>query len=109
MTISDVRWIRDAHGKLALDLLLDGQHVRIRSSQRPALTRLGLLDGVVLLASNRGGRMSNPLVQGDYAPTFQPRDLVGCTDNPTVFALYQAMCDAIRGGTWQAGARPSGE
>jgi hypothetical protein len=29
---------------------------------------------------------------------------VGCTDDPSVFALYQAMCAAIRTGTWHEGA-----
>lgn len=107
MKITDVSWIRDAHDKLALELLLDGHPVRIRSSQRTELTERGLLDGVVFLDSERAGQMLNPYVHGNYAPAFAPRDLIGCTDDPAVFALYQTMCAAIREDRWRVGVQPT--
>jgi hypothetical protein len=33
-------------------------------------------------------------------------DLIGCTDDPQVFTLFEEMCDAIRAGTWRPGPRP---
>lgn len=106
MRITDVTWGRDQHGRPALELRLDGHPAHIRSSQRTEMTMRGLLDGIVFLDSERGRQLPNRFVQGDYAPAFGGLELVGCTDDPRVFALYQVMCDAIRGGTWRAGQQP---
>lgn len=100
-------WTRDHYGSPVLELKLDGHPAYIRSSQRSELTRRGIVDGIVFLNSERGSQLPNIYVQGDYAPTFQGLDLVGCTDDPGVFSLYQAMCEAIRTGTWHEGARPA--
>jgi hypothetical protein len=105
--ITDVAWVRDGHGRQALELTLDGHPFHARSSQRPALTRLGIVEGVVFLESERLGQQPNPYIRGDYAPAFEPRDLIGCTDDPGVFALYQAMCDAIRTDRWRPGPQPT--
>lgn len=107
MKISDVRWVRDHHGKPALDLRLNGHPAHIRSSQKTELTRRGLLDGVVFLDSERGSQVPNSYVQGDYAPAYEGLDLVGCTDDPGVFALYEGMCQAIRADRWREGAQPN--
>lgn len=106
MTITDVAWSRDQHGRPALELRLDGHPAHISSSQRTEHTALGLLDGIVFLNSERGRQLPNRYVQGDYAPKFGGLELVGCTDDPRVFALYQVMCDAIRSGTWLPGQQP---
>jgi hypothetical protein len=106
MTITDVAWVRDHHGKPALDLKLDGHPAHIRSSQRTDLVERGILDGIVLLNSERGGQVPNTFLQGTYAPAYQGRDLIGCTDDPEVFALYQAMVQAIRTDRWREGAQP---
>jgi hypothetical protein len=106
MKITDVAWVRDHHGKPALDLRLDGHPAHIRSSQRTELLDRGLLDGVVFLDSERGSQIPNAFVQGNYAPAYQGLDLVGCTDDPGVFALYQAMVQAIRTDRWHEGAQP---
>lgn len=107
MRITDVAWIRDQQGRQALELKLDGQPVRIRVSQKTELTRRGLVDGVVFLDSEREARLPNLYVRGGFAPEYEGMDLVGCTDNPEVFALYQEMCEAIRTYRWREGSRPS--
>ena len=107
MNITDVAWIRDHRGRPVLELRLDGHPVHIRTSQKTELTRRGLVDGVVFLDSERGAQLPNLYVQGDFAPEYEGMDLVGCTDNPGVFALYQEMCEAIRTDTWREGPRPS--
>ena len=106
MKITDVAWVRDHHGLPALDLRLDGHPAHIRSSQKTELTRRGLLDGIVFLDSERGSQVPNIYVQGNYAPAYGGLDLVGCTDNPQVFALFQAMCQAIRTDGWHEGVQP---
>jgi len=103
MIITDVAWTRDHHGKPVLELRLDGHPAYIRSSQRTELTRRGIVDGIVFLDSERGGQQASTYLQGDYAPDFQGLDLVGCTDDPQTFALYEAMCAAIRTGAWREG------
>ena len=85
---------------------LDGHPAHIRSSQRTALTDRGIVEGIVFLDSERGSQVPNAYIRGDYALTYQGLDLVGCTDDPGVFALYQEMCAAIRADTWRVGARP---
>jgi len=44
---------------------------------------------------------------GNDAPDYAGLDLVGCTDDPQVFALYQEMCRAISADTWHDGPRPT--
>jgi hypothetical protein len=106
MTISDVAWTRDHHGKPVLELKLDGHPAYIRSSQKTELTDRGIVDGIVFLNSERGSQVPNAYISGDYAPTYRGLDLVGCTDDPQVFALYQEMCRAISADTWREGPRP---
>jgi hypothetical protein len=106
VNITDVVWTRDHHGKPVLELKLDGHPAYIRSGQRTDLTDRGIVEGIVFLNSERGSQLPNVYVHGDYAPAFQGLDLVGCTDDPGVLALYQEMCAAIRTDTWRPGARP---
>jgi hypothetical protein len=107
VTITDVAWTRDHHGKPVLELKLDGHPAYIRSSQKTALTSRGIVDGIVFLDSERGSQQSSTYLQHGDGPEYQGARLVGCTDDPGVFTLYQEMCDAIRTGTWHAGARPA--
>ena len=44
-------------------------------------------------------------MRGNATPGLSERDLVGCTDDPAVFALFEQMCGAILAGTWRAGQR----
>jgi hypothetical protein len=106
VNITDVAWIRDHQGRPILALRLDGHPVHIRTSQKTELTRRGLVDGVVFLDSERGAQLPNLYIRGDFAPEYEGIALVGCTDDPEVFALYQEMCEAIRTDTWQEGPRP---
>jgi hypothetical protein len=103
MTLTDVAWTRDHHGKPVLELKIDGLPAYIRSSQKTELTRRGIVDGIVFLSSERGSQESGAHIHGEHEPTSQGLDLVGCTDDPGVFGLYQAMCAAIRAGTWHEG------
>lgn len=83
-----------------LELLLDGHPAYIRSSQKTVLTSRGIVDGMVFLASERASQLPNVYLQGRSVSTERDIELVGCTDDPGVFALYQAMCDAIRTDRW---------
>lgn len=107
MHVTDVFWSRDQRGRPVLKLNLDGHAVQIPISQKTELTRRGLVDGVVFLDSERGAQLPNIYVRGDFRPEYEGLDLVGCTDDPQVFALYQEMCEAIRSGTWREGPRPA--
>ena len=107
MTITNVAWSRDLRGGPVLELKLDGHPAYIHSSQRTELTRRGLLDGIVFLKSERSSQVPGDYITGDYAPDYQGLDLVGCTDDPGVFALYREMCAAISTDTWQEGPRPT--
>jgi hypothetical protein len=107
MTISDVKWTSDLHGRPVLELRLDGHAAYIHSSQRTELTRRGILDGIVFLNSERSAQVPNIYIKGDFTPPFNGLDLVGCTDDPGVFALYDEMCGAIRADTWRVGPRAS--
>ena len=107
MTITDVFWSRDLHRRPVLELKLDGHPAYIHSGQRTELTRRGLLDGIVFLTSERSSQVPSDYITGNYAPDYQGLDLVGCTDDPQVFALYQEMCTAISTDTWHAGPRPT--
>lgn len=106
MSLTDIIWTRDHRGKPVLQLKLNGHPAYIRSSQKTELTRRGLVDGIVFLDSERSAQIPNTFVCGDFAPEYTGLDLVGCTDDPRVFALYEAMCTAIRTGTWCEGAPP---
>ncbi len=106
MTVDDVTWVYDQHGHPALDLRINGHPAHIRSSQKSELLRRGIIDGVVFLASERREQVPNIYMHGDFAPEYEGLALVGCTDDPEVFALYQEMCEAIRADRWRAGARP---
>jgi hypothetical protein len=105
MNITDVRWSLDHHGKPVLELRMDGHPAHIRSGQKTALADRGIVSGVVFLASERTAQVPQEFIHGDYAPTYTGLDLVGCTDDPRVFALFQEMCAAIRNDTWREGAR----
>jgi hypothetical protein len=107
VNVTDVSWTRDHHGKPVLELNLDGHPVHVRSSQKTALTDRGIVEGVVFLDSERASQLPNLYIRGDYAPDYNGLDLVGCTDDPTVFALFQTMCEAIRTDAWHEGARPA--
>ena len=105
MPITNVAWARDHQGRAVLDLELDGHPAHIRSSQKLKLIRRGIVEGMVFFASQRASQFPNICIQGDVGRELTEADLVGCTDDPQVFALYEAMCQAIRDGTWQPGSR----
>lgn len=105
MNVTDVAWTRDRHGKPVLELRPNGHPAYIRSSQKTELTRRGIVDGIVFLDSERSAQLPNAFVGGDFAPEYTGLDLVDCTDDPQVFALYRAMCQAIHTGTWREGAQ----
>ena len=107
MTITDVAWSSDIHGRPVLELRVDGHPAYIHSGQRTELTRRGLVDGMVFLTSERSSQVPSDYITGDFTPTFEGLDLVGCTDDPRVFALYQEMCAAISTDAWHEGRRPT--
>jgi len=107
VSITDVTWVRDQHGRRVLELKIDGRQAHIRSSQKTELVRRGILDGIVFLASERAAQVPGTFVRGDFTPAYQGLDLVGCTDDPRVFALYEDMCQAIRDDRWHEGPRPT--
>ena len=106
MIIADVAWVHSQRGLPTLELMLDGHPAHFRSRQKAELLQRGILDGLIFLASERGAQVPGTYVHGDYRPEFDGLDLVGCTDDPGVFALYQEMCDAIRSDRWKVGPRP---
>jgi hypothetical protein len=105
MTVTDVAWSSDVRGRPVLELKLDGHPAYIHSSQRTELTRRGIVDGMVFLMSERSSQVPSDYIKGDATPTFDGLDLVGCTDDPQVFALYQEMCAAVSTDTWHEGPR----
>ena len=105
MPITNVAWARDHHRRAVLDLELDGHPAHTSSSQKLKLLRRGIVEGMTFLVSERAGQFPNAFVKGDVGPELTAVDLVGCTDDPQVFALYDEMCRAIRTGTWQPGPR----
>ena|SRR5688572_9029821 len=107
MTITDVAWSSDLHGRPVLELKLGGHPAYIHSSQRTELTQRGLLDGMVFLKSERSSQVPSDYIKGNYAPEYEGLDLVGCTDDPGVFALYREMCAAISTDAWHLGPRPT--
>jgi hypothetical protein len=103
--ITNVEWVQDRRGRCALELRLDGRSAHFDSSQRSSLLDRGIVAGISYLSSERRDLTLNPYVQGSYGPTISSAELVGCTDDAGVFTLFTEMCNAIRNGTWVAGAR----
>ena len=106
MTITDVIWSLDHQGNPVLELKMDGHPAYIRSRQKTELTNRGIVNGVVFLRSERAAQDPCVYIHGDVARDSNGHNLVGCTDDPQVFALYQAMCEAIRNDRWHEGAQP---
>ena len=105
MTITDVAWTLDQRGRPVLELDVDGHPAHIRSSQRTDLLDRGIVEGMVFFASERSGQFPNAFMRGDGGPALSEGDLVGCTDDPAVFALFGQMCHAVLDGTWRPGPR----
>ena len=105
MPITNVAWARDHRRRAVLVLELDGHPAHISSSQKTELIRRGIVEGMTFFASERAGQFPNRFIHGDYGPELTEGDLVGCTDDPQVFALYEEMCRAIRADTWRPGPR----
>jgi hypothetical protein len=106
VTISNVAWAHDHHRRSVLRLELDGHPAQIPSGQKSELLGRGILEGIVFLASERLDQLPNRFMHGDFRPDLREADLIGCTDDPQVFALYEDMCRAIRAGAWRPGPRP---
>ena len=106
MTISNVAWAHDHHRRSVLRLEIDGHPAHIPSGQKSELLRRGILEGIVFLASELLDQLPNRFLRGDFRPDFSEADLIGCTDDPQVFALYEDMCRAIRADAWRPGPRP---
>ena len=106
MTVTNVRWALGRRGRRVLGLDLNGHPAHIHSSQRTELLRRGMVDGMVFFASERAAQFPNIHLRDDLVAAYAG-DLVGCTNEPEVFALHQEMCEAIGRGTWQAGHRPT--
>ena len=105
MIITNVAWTHDHQQRRVLVLKLDGHPAHIRSAQRLALTSRGLVRGIDYLTSEWRDQADHPFIQGPIAPGLSEADLTGCTNDPGVVALYEAMCGAIRDGTWRPGTR----
>lgn len=106
MTITEVAWVRGSRGTPVLELRLDGHRFHILSGQKAELIRRGIVEGRVLLASDRTAQRPDQFVHGDYRPEYDGLDLIDCTDDPAVLGEYRAMCDAIRADRWAPGPRP---
>ena len=106
MTVTNVRWTLDRRGRRVLDLDLDGHPAHIHSSQETELLRRGMVDGMAFFASERAAQVPNIHIRGDGEAAYAG-DLVGVTNDPQVFALYQDMSEAICRDTWRAGPRPA--
>ena len=105
MAIANVAWVRDHRGHPVLELDVDGHPAHIRSSQRTALLERGIVEGMVYFRSERSGQSRTAFMRGDGGPALSEGDLVGCTDDPAVFALFEQMSRAILAGTWRPGPR----
>jgi hypothetical protein len=105
--VSDVEWVRDRRHRPVLRLCIDGQLAHIPSGQQVELTRRGLVKGVDVLVSDwRRHQTRHPFIRDDLEPGLAEADLMGCTDDPRVVALYQEMCRAIAADAWRPGLRP---
>ncbi len=105
MTIADVAWILDQRGRPVSELDVDGHPAHIRSSQRTELLQRGIIEGMVFFASERTGQFPNAFIRGAFGRALTEADLLGCTDDPAVFALFGEMSRAVLDGTWRAGPR----
>ena len=105
MIVTNATWARDHQHRRVLQLNLDGHPAHILSEQRLALTSRGLVKGIDVLASEWHRQVDHPFIQGQIAPGLAEADLIGCTNDPGVVALYEEMCAAIREGSWQPGPR----
>jgi hypothetical protein len=105
MMIANVAWILDRHGRPVLELDLDGHPAHIRSSQRAELLWRGIVEGMVFFASERSGQFPNAFMRDVATTGLSEGDLLGCTDDPAVFALFGEMSRAVLDGTWRAGPR----
>jgi hypothetical protein len=70
------------------------------------LLQRGIVEATAILRSGTLDWNSHVSPRGDYRPAYAPEDLLGCIDDPRVFALYEQLCQAIRDGTWQPGPPP---
>ena len=107
MAIANVAWVRDHRGHPVLELDVDGHPAHIRGSQRTELLERGIVEGMVFFKSERSGQFPNAFMRWAGGPALSEGDLVGCTDDPAVFALFEQMCRAILAGTWRPGPRPA--
>jgi hypothetical protein len=107
MAITNVEWVQDHRGDPILELDLDGHPAHIRSGQRAELLDRGIVEGMVYFRSERAGQFPNPFMRGSAGPALSERNVVGCTDDPAVFALFQEMSRAILAGSWRPGTRSS--
>lgn len=105
MDITGIEWVEDSVGHRALDLRINGHPAHVGSSQRSALLERGIVAGVAYLKSELPDLTKNAYVDLASHRDINPAELVGCTDDPGVFALFTEMCSAIRAGTWVAGPR----
>ena len=105
MTITEVAWARDHRRRPVLELKIDGHPAHILGRQKTELTRRGIVEGIVFFASERSRQLPTAFIRGDFRPGLTEIDLIGCTDDPQVLALYEAMCRAIRADTWRSGPR----
>ena len=103
MTIANVAWVRDQRGRPVLELDLDGHPAHIRSSQRTEFLRRGIVEGMVFYRSERAGQFPNAFMRDVATTGLSEGDLLGCTDDPAVFALFGEMSRAVLNGTWRAG------
>ena len=103
LTITNVEWVRDHQHRPVLRLNLDGHPAQIPSKQRQELLRRGIVQGVDFFRSERADQTASRFMRGAVEPGLPRARLAGCTDDPQVFALYEAMCRAIGAGTWQPG------
>ena len=105
MTSANGARVRDHRCRPVLELDLDGHQAHIRSSQRTELLERGIVEGMVFFTSERSGQFPNAFMRGDGGTALSEGALVGCTDDPAVFALFEEMCRAILDGTWRPGPR----
>jgi hypothetical protein len=110
MRITNVVWDHDRRRRPALRLDLDGQPARFPSAQRRALLDRGIVQGMIFFPSEQRDRAEqHRFLLPAAVPGLSATDLAGCTDDPTVFALYTAMCQAITAGRWRPGHHALGE
>lgn len=101
MKIENVRWGSD-HGRCHVDVRLDGYPARIRQEQKPTLIERGIIS-----LGEEWDRRIPEIVLEDLAAGIGRTVLRGCTDDPTVFALWEEITDATIAGVFQSGPRPS--